>query len=126
MNALRALILFLTASWALADDHWSWQPLQRPAVTDDARFTNPIDALITAKLRPHKLSLAPEADRRTLIRRLTFNLTGLPPTPTEVKAFLKDASPRAYENLIDRLLASPAYGEHWAQHWLDLARYAAV
>ena len=124
MNTLRALILFLTASWALADDHWSWQPLQRPAVPDDARFTNPIDALITAQLRPHKLSLAPEADRRTLIRRLTFNLTGLPPTPTEVKAFLKDASPRAYENLIDRLLASPAYGEHWAQHWLDLARFA--
>ena len=81
---------------------------------DNSRYTNPIDAFITAKLRPHKLSLAPEADRRTLIRRLTFNLTGLPPAPAKVEAFLKDTDPNAYEKLIDRLLTSPAYGEHWA------------
>ncbi|MBL69891.1 MAG: hypothetical protein CMO74_15845 [Verrucomicrobiales bacterium] len=124
MKVIQTLILLMTAYWATADDHWSWQPLKRPAEPDDSRYTNPIDAFITAKLRPHNLSLAPEADRRTLIRRLTFNLTGLPPTPAEVKAFLKDTDPRAYEKLVDRLLASPAYGEHWAQHWLDLARFA--
>ena len=124
MKVIQTLILLMTAYWATADDHWSWQPLKRPAVPDDSRYTNPIDALITAKLRPHNLSLAPEADRRTLIRRLTFNLTGLPPTPAAVMAFLEDTDPRAYEKLVDRLLASPAYGEHWAQHWLDLARFA--
>ena len=124
MTFSRTLILLMTAWWAAADDHWSWQPLKRPAVPDNSRYTNPIDAFIAAKLRPHKLSLAPEADRRTLIRRLTFNLTGLPPAPAKVEAFLKDTDPNAYEKLIDRLLTSPAYGEHWAQHWLDLARFA--
>jgi len=124
MTFSRTLVLLMTAWWSAADDHWSWQPLKRPAVPDNSRYTNPIDAFITAKLWPHKLSLAPEADRRTLIRRLTFNLTGLPPAPAEVEAFLKDTDPNAYETLIDRLLTSPAYGEHWAQHWLDLARFA--
>jgi len=124
MTVLQTLVLLITACWVTADDHWSWQPLQRPAVPDDSRHTNPVDAFITAKLRQLKLSLAPEANRRTLIRRLSFNLTGLPPTPAEVEAFLKDTNPHAYEKLVDRLLASPAYGEHWAQHWLDLARFA--
>ena len=71
-----------------------------------------------------KLSLSPRADKRTLIRRATFDLHGLPPTPDEVEAFLKDDSPDAYEKLIDRLLASPHYGERWGRHWLDVARYA--
>ena len=124
MTFSRTLVLLMTAWWAAADDHWSWQPLKRQAMPDNSRYTNPIDAFITAKLRPHKLSLAPEADRRTLIRRLTFNLTGLPPAPAEVEAFLKETDPNAYEKLIDRLLTFPAYGEHWAQHWLDLARFA--
>src|SRR6202030_3863446 len=69
------------------------------------------------------LSPSPRADKRTLIRRLTFDLTGLPPTPEEVDAFLKDESPEAYAKVVDRLLASPRYGERWARHWLDLARY---
>ncbi len=124
MTVLRTLLLTLTAWSTLAEDHWSWQPLQRPAVPDDSRHTHPIDAFITAQLRPHKLDLAPEADRRTLIRRLSFNLTGLPTAPAEVEAFLKNPDSRAYDKLVDRLLASPAYGEHWAQHWLDLARFA--
>ena len=85
---------------------------------------NPIDAFILAELEENGLPHAPEADRPTLLRRLSFDLTGLPPTPEEVDAFLADRSPDAYERLVDRLLASPHYGERWAQHWLDLARYA--
>ena len=77
-----------------------------------------------AKLAENGLSPAPEADRRTLIRRLTFDLIGLPPTPDEIDDFLADDRPDAYERLVDRLLASPHYGEHWARHWLDLVRYA--
>ena len=118
------LILALSYGMAEAADHWAWQPLNRPVVPDDSRFTNPIDAFITARLRLLKLSPAPEAGRRTLIRRLTFNLTGLPPSPREVEAFLKDTNADAYEKLVGRLLASPAYGEHWAQHWLDVVRFA--
>src|SRR5207253_2626060 len=77
-----------------------------------------------ARLQKEGLAPAPEADRTTLIRRVTFDLTGLPPTPEEVDAFLKDTSPNAYETVIDRSLASPRYGERWARHWLDVARYA--
>ena len=84
---------------------------------------HPIDAFIQTQL-PEKLKLAAEADRRTLIRRLTFDLTGLPPTPSDIHQFIRDKSPNAYEKLIDRLLASEAYGEHMARHWLDLARFA--
>lgn len=84
----------------------------------------PVDAFILARLRREGLQPAPEADHRTLIRRVTFDLTGLPPTPEEVAAFEADASPDAYERLVERLLASPHYGEHWGRHWLDVARYA--
>ena len=94
----------------------------RPRI--EAWVRNPIDAFILARLEENGLRPAPEADRATLIRRLSFDLTGLPPTPEEVDAFLDDDSPDAYERLVDRLLASPQYGERWAQHWLDLARYA--
>ena len=102
-------------------DHWAWQPVKRPPVPAAG---NPIDAFIAAKLAAHGLALSPEADRRTLIRRVTFDLLGLPPTPEEVAAFVADADPHAYEKLTDRLLASPHYGERWARHWLDIAHYA--
>ena len=85
---------------------------------------NPIDAFVLARLEQEGLTPSPEARRATLIRRVTLDLTGLPPTPAEVDAFLADDSPDAYEKVVDRLLASPHYGERWARHWLDLARYA--
>jgi hypothetical protein len=107
-------------------DWWSLQPVRRPPLpatcqTDWCR--NPIDHFILARLEGHGLKSAPAADRRTLIRRLSFDLLGLPPTPEEVEAFVRDGSPRAYERLVDRLLASPHYGERWARHWLDVARF---
>ena len=85
---------------------------------------NPIDRFILQALLKNGLTPAPEADKTTLIRRVTFDLTGLPPTLEEVDAFIADDAPDAYERLIDRLLASPRYGERWARHWLDLVRYA--
>src|SRR3954469_22678270 len=112
---------------AIADagkNHWAFQPISRappPAIAD---YSTPIDKFIVTKLRESKLMLAPPATREHLIRRVTFDLIGLPPTPAELKSFVNDPSPHAYENLIDRLLASPHYGERWARHWLDLARFA--
>src|SRR5207244_8760224 len=88
------------------------------------RVRTPIDAFILAKLESKSLTLAPDADRTTLLRRVTFDLIGLPPTPEEVDAFLADNAPDAYERLVDRLLASPAYGERWGRHWLDVVRFA--
>src|SRR5262249_55019578 len=82
------------------------------------------DRFILANLDEHGLTLAPPADRRTLIRRVTFDLTGLPPMPAEVDAFLGDRSPDAFTKVVDRLLASPHYGERWGRHWLDVVRYA--
>jgi len=102
--------------------HWAFVPPKRPPVP--AGEANPIDAFIRAKLAEKKLTPAPEADRATLIRRLTFDLHGLPPTPDEVEAFLTDTSENAYEKVVGRLLASPHFGERWAQHWLDLVRFA--
>ena len=106
--------------------HWAFQPLKRPPVPDihASRITNPIDSFITAKLAEKAIALSPEADRRTLIRRLSFYLIGLPPTPEEIDTFVSDHDPRAYEKLVDRLLASPRYGERWARHWLDVVRFA--
>ncbi|MBX9627517.1 MAG: DUF1549 domain-containing protein [Gemmataceae bacterium] len=101
-------------------DWWSLQPVKRPAIPDGA---NPVDHLVRAKLAEKGLTPSPPADKRTLLRRVTFDLIGLPPTPEEVAAFLKDESPDAYEKVVDRLLASPHYGERWARHWLDVARY---
>jgi cytochrome c553 len=105
---------------------WAFQPVTRPAVpkADPAQVRTPVDAFLLAKLKESGLGFAPEADRRVLIRRLSLDLTGLPPTPEEVEAFVADRSPLAYENLVERLLASPAYGERWARHWLDVAGYA--
>jgi hypothetical protein len=108
-------------------DWWSLRPLERPAVppVQDTRFVrSPIDAFLVSKLDQAGLAPSPEADRRTLIRRVTFDLTGLPPTPQEVAAFLSDPAPDAYERLVDRLLASPHYGERWARHWMDAVHFA--
>src|SRR5262245_45518912 len=108
-------------------DHWAFRPPKRPtspAVKARDRLRNPIDTFITATLESNGLAPAPEAGRTTLLRRLSYDLTGLPPSPEEVDALLTDDSPQAYESVVDRLLASPQYGVRWAQHWLDLARYA--
>jgi len=110
-----------------ADKPWALEPVRRqgvPAVRAAAWVANPVDAFVLAKLEAKGLRPAPPADRRTLIRRVTFDLTGLPPTPAEIDAFLADESATAYETVIERLLASPHYGEHWARHWLDVARFA--
>ncbi len=107
-------------------DHWAYRPLVQPPIpliTDVTWVRTPVDAFILAKLNEQNFTPNPLADRRTLIRRVSFDLTGLPPTPEEVSAFIADASPDAYEKLVDRLLASPAYGERWARHWLDVAHY---
>lgn len=106
---------------------WSFQPIAHPAVPrlpNTARVRTPIDAFVLARLREQKLDFAPDADQRTLLRRVTLDLTGLPPTPEEMEAFVADAAPDAYEKVVDRLLASPAYGERWGRHWLDIAGYA--
>ncbi len=106
---------------------WAIQPLSKPAppaVKDAAWAANEIDRFILAKLEAKNLKPNPEADRYTLIRRATLDLTGLPPTPEEVQDFLNDKSPQAWERVIDRLLASKHYGERWARHWMDVARYA--
>ena len=102
---------------------WSLKPLERPSIPKHGAV-HPIDAYIQATLASKGLALSPEADRRTLIRRVAFNLTGLPPSEAEVAAFVADPDPLAYEKLVDRLLASPGYGERWARHWLDVVHYA--
>ena len=106
---------------------WAYQPLRDhapPAVKDDSRAASPIDRFLLAKLDSHNLSFAPPADKRTLLRRVTFDLTGLPPTPEEIDAFLTDESAQAFEKVVNRLLDSPRYGERWGRHWLDVVRYA--
>jgi hypothetical protein len=110
--------------------HWSFQNRAVPEVpkfqdaTAKAWVRGPVDAFVLDKLRKEGLRPAPKASRTTLIRRVTFDLTGLPPTPAEIDAFVRDTSPKAYEKLVDRLLASPQYGERWALHWLDVVRFA--
>ena len=96
-----------------------------PPTVVNARWTgNPIDRFVMAKLEEHGLEPAPPADKLTLLRRASFDLTGLPPTPQDARSFLSDQSPTAFEQMVERLLASPLYGERWGRHWLDLARYA--
>ncbi|HEY3789360.1 MAG TPA: PSD1 and planctomycete cytochrome C domain-containing protein, partial [Urbifossiella sp.] len=108
--------------------HWAFQPIANPPAPriPDAksRIQNEIDSFIVAKLSDKGMSLAPPADKRTLIRRAYFDLIGLPPTADEIDAFAKDTSPQAFEKIIDKLLASPQYGERWGRYWLDVARYA--
>jgi hypothetical protein len=108
-------------------EHWAFKPPARPqdpVVSGANTVRNPVDAFIVTRLRKDGLLPSPEADRLTLVRRVTLDLTGLPPSPAEVDAFLKDTSPDAYEKLVDRLLASPHFGERWATHWLDVVRFA--
>jgi hypothetical protein len=115
------------AAGAEYQPHWSFIPPTRPAlpaVKNTAWVRNPIDRFILANLEKHGLTPAPEADRRTLARRLSLDLTGLPPSPAEVDAFVKDSSPDAYEKYVDHLLSSPQWGEHRGRYWLDYARYA--
>lgn len=106
--------------------HWSWQPIETPAVPDVPApwRANPIDAFLFDEYRAKGLTPVGLANKRTLIRRATFDLIGLPPTPADVDSFLRDDSPSAFERMIERLLASRHYGERWGRHWLDLARYA--
>ncbi len=106
--------------------HWAFQPLQKPApppVANRAWPATAVDQFLLAKLEQKQLKPVGDADRLTLVRRVTYDLTGLPPTPAEVDAFLADRSPEAYAKLVDRLLASPRFGERWGRHWLDVARY---
>ncbi|MBN8628969.1 MAG: DUF1549 domain-containing protein, partial [Planctomycetes bacterium] len=108
-------------------DHWAYKPIKvtaPPAVKNAAWVRNPIDGYILAKLEAAGLAPSPEADKAVLIRRLYLDLVGLPPSPAEVDEFLFDNKPGAYERLVDRLLASPHFGERWGRHWLDAARYA--
>jgi hypothetical protein len=108
-------------------DHWAFQPLveaQPPEVANAAWPKGAIDRFILARLEHEQLAPQPPADRAALLRRVTFDLTGLPPTPDDLVSFQADNSPQAYDRVVDRLLASPAYGERWGQHWLDLARFA--
>jgi hypothetical protein len=124
----RALDLFETTTAARAGrDWWSLQTIRRPTVPIRQardRITNPIDAFVQASLAKRGWVAAPPADRRTLIRRVHFDLLGLPPTFEQVEAFAADETPNSYERLIDRLLASPHYGERWGRYWLDVVRYA--
>jgi hypothetical protein len=119
--AQKDIIRRWVAEGAPYEGHWAWQPVRRPAVPAAG---NPIDAFIRDRLAREGLKPAPEADRRTLIRRAALDLTGIPPTPEEAAAFEKDASPNAYEKLIDRLMASPRYAEQQTMRWLDVVRYA--
>lgn len=107
--------------------HWAFQPVVQPSlpvVKNPGWISSPLDSFILAKLEAKGVAASAEADRRTLIRRVTFDLTGLPPTFEDVEAYVNDSAPNAYEKLVDRLLASPRYGERWGRHWLDIARYA--
>ncbi len=122
--------LVLAPGPMISDDdraYWAFQPVERPQVPVPAnpkQVRTPVDALVLAKMREKGLEFAPEADRRTLIRRVTLDLTGLLPTPEEIAAFEADKSPLAYEQLVERLLGSKNYGERWARHWLDVVGYA--
>jgi len=122
------IILGLAILEGWGQEHWSLQPVVRPQVPQAKESAievrNPVDAFILRRLGEKNLQPSPEANRRTLIRRLYFNLLGLPPKPKEVESFVSDPDPNAYEKLVDKLLASPHYGERFARHWLDIAHYA--
>ncbi len=107
-------------------EHWAFQPVQKPnlpAVNDSSWSEHPVDRFVLAALEKKGLHPSREADRQTLARRLSFVLTGLPPTPLEVDLFVRDQAPGAYERLVERLLSSPHFGEHWARHWMDVMRF---
>ena len=122
-----AAALGAESSSSFAADHWAFRPVARPGVPQVKRtdwVRNPVDAFVLARLEREGMEPSPEADRRTLVRRLHLDLVGLPPSPQEVESFVTDQSPDSYEKVVDRLLASPHFGERWGRHWLDLARYA--
>ncbi|MGC9948166.1 MAG: PSD1 and planctomycete cytochrome C domain-containing protein [Bryobacteraceae bacterium] len=127
-DAQKETIRRWVAEGAAYEGHWAYQPVKRPPVPEvadaHAPIRNPIDDFIQARLAREGLTPSPEADRRTLLRRVTLDLTGIPPTPQQADSFLNDRSPDAYEKLVDRLLASPAYAEMRAMHWLDAVRFA--
>ena len=104
------------------NEWWSLQPLKSVNIPDPDQ-TNPLDSFILSKLEEQGLKMSVKADRRVLIRRLYFDLWGMPPTPDDIKTFVNDPHPNAYGNLVDKLLASPRYGERWARHWLDVVHY---
>ena len=142
VRPLHRLLRWLVAAWVILGgvlpmsgtvgaveaipDDWAFQPLKTPAIPEvtGARLANPVDAFVRARQRERGLQAAPEADRRTLLRRLSFDLTGLPPRPEEIEAFVKDQRPDAFRRWVERYLASPEYGERWARHWLDVVRFA--
>ncbi len=131
-DAQRETLKRWIADGAAYEAHWAYRPIVRPAVPRASAYfaicqevkSNPIDAFILAKLAKEKVTPSPEADRATLLRRLSLDLIGLPPTPDEVRAFVADTSPQAYDKAVDRLLASPHYGERMAVPWLDVVRFA--
>ena len=130
------ILLATGMAWAAKKDtidieagrkHWAYQPLKAPAIPEVAHAAwpaNDVDRFILAKLESAGLQPGPDAKKITLVRRLYFDLIGLPPTPEEIARFVDDKSPDAYENLVDRLMESPRFGERWGRHWLDVARYA--
>src|SRR6266851_1230148 len=132
-----ALLIFPVLAWSQSPPrkpreskdkpHWAFQPVRKPE-TPNVRGTdwvrNPIDAFVLSKLEAQSLKPAMPADKRALLRRVYFDLIGLPPTPEEQRAFLEDSSPDAFAKMVDDLLSRPQYGERWARHWLDVARYA--
>lgn len=138
LSSLVAALLFLALTSSLPvssraigksvtqQRYWAFVKPERltlPLVKNQSWVRNPVDTFVLAKLEEKGLQPSPPADKNTLLRRVTFDLTGLPPSPEEIRAFLADKSPDAYENVVERLLASPRYGERWAQHWLDVARF---
>jgi len=129
-NSTDAVAATETAFSAADRSHWSFLPIAQPAVptftipADQDWIRTPVDAFILARLQHAGLKPARQADRRILVRRLYFNLTGLPPAPADIAAFLNDDSPDAWERVVDQVLASPHYGEKWGQHWLDVVRFA--
>jgi len=124
--AQKQLLKDWIAQGAPWEEHWSFvaPKLVTPPATMDKWVRNPIDQFVLAKLKAAGLKPGPEADRRTLIRRVSLDLTGLPPTPAEVLAFVNDRSADAYGKVVDRLMAKPQWGEHRGRYWLDAARYA--
>ena len=130
-EALNAAELDIIRRWieqgARYEEHWAFIAPTQPAAPDveDQRWNQqPIDRFVARKLEEFRIQPSPRADKRTLIRRLSFDVTGLPPTRAEIQAFLSDATPGCYERLVDRLLAQPQFGEHMAKYWLDLVRFA--
>jgi hypothetical protein len=120
---LFALLLFVSFARADHDPHWAFKPAVRPELPSTRHVANPIDDFVRAKLTENGLSPSPLADRRTLVRRVYFDLIGLPPSFEDIRRFEQDPDPLAYEKLVDRLLASPNYGERWARHWLDVVHF---